>query len=187
MRDLSGIYKESKQSLFIFSPHKVSSFWNVSCHDRFPTSHTLLLFQCFPESPRGSLCLVLIFPPQIGTCKYLHFWSFAAYAFFLIFIIIIINSVVVVLCSSLQFRYLMRAAVTERWPVFVCLWAKHHWLCCVRLSFHCNVKRVELNTASGSPESAGCRWQVTDRSEEEDDCWSTELTSVYLTCLSMDF
>lgn len=139
-RDKWEISTESTKrvnSLFIFSPHKVSSFWNDSCHDHFPTSRPLLLFQCFPESPRGSLCRVLIFPPQIGTCKYLHFWSFAAYAFFLflIIIIIIINSAVAVLCSLLQFRYLMRAAGTERWPVFVCLWAKRHWLCCVRLSW----------------------------------------------------
>lgn len=62
---------------------------------------------------------------------------------------------------QLQRRHLMRATGTERWPVFVCLWAKRHWLCCVRLSSHCSVK---LNTAWGSPESAGCRWQVTDRS-----------------------
>lgn len=111
--------------------------------------------------------------------------SFAAYAFFIFLVmIIIINPVIAVLCSLLQFQCLMRAAGMERWPVFVCLWAKHHWLCCVRLSSHCWVKRTEINTASGSPESAGCRWQVTDRSEEAADCWSTEVASIYINCQS---
>lgn len=180
MRDLPGIYKESKQSPFIFSPHKVSPFWNVSCHDRSPTSHPLLLFPCFPESPRGSLCRVLIFPPQIGDAQIFTLLIICSLCFFRLFWLLLwfMNSAVAALCSSLQFWYLMRAAETERWPVFVCLWAKRRWLCCVRLSSHCRAKRVALSTASGSPQSAGCRWQVTDRSEEEADCWSRELTSL---------
>lgn len=179
MRDLSGIYKESKQSFYLFS---TQGLLILKCFMSWPFPH-FSPSPLIPMLPRVTSRVTLPgfnFPStdmgraNIYTFDHLQLMLFPL--FWLLFLFT--NSVVVVLCSSLQFWYLMRAAETERWPVFVCLWAKRRWLCCVRLSSHCSAKRVALSTASGSPESAGRRWQVTDRSEEEADCWSRELTSL---------
>lgn len=95
-----------------------------------------------------------------------------------------INSYMAAFCSSLQFWHLMRVTLTEDWPVFVCLWAKCQRICCACLSCQYSVYRMEVDTASGLSESAWCLCQVTDPAGQVAECWSMDLTSVYLTCQS---
>lgn len=142
-RDKWEISPESTKrvnSLFIFSPHKVSSFqmFPVTTIPPVPalssgsratrvTSRVTLLGFHFPSTDMVQIFTLLII------CSLCSYWMFL--------IIVVINCVVAVLCSSLHFPHLTRAAASERWPVFVCLWAKRHWLCCVRLSSQaCAVK-----------------------------------------------
>lgn len=66
MRDLSGIYKESKHSFYLFSTQGLL-ISDVSCHHHFPRSRPLPWFQSCQSHLKGH------FAPQIGTSKCLPF------------------------------------------------------------------------------------------------------------------
>lgn len=156
MRDLPGIYKESKHGLFYLFLFSTQAPFILNVLTRFhvthaPVSHPLLLSDCLTHE---SLCCFLKKKndnkTNVNICRAV--WMYLQLCLYFL----LINPITTAFCTSLHFWNLMRAKPDEGWPVFVCLWAKCHRICCVCLSCHCSVCRTEVDTASGWSESARC-------------------------------
>lgn len=113
MRDLSGIYKESKQSFYLFSTQGLL-ISDVSCHHHCPVL-ALSSGSRATTLTSGVTLLGFHFPPtdtHVQIFTLLIICSLCPLLMFLI--IVVINRVAALLCSPLHFPPLTRAAGWQR-------------------------------------------------------------------------
>lgn len=174
MRDLPGIYKESKHALFISALHHTSSSSFEMFQHFLPPCATF----CVPTSSlRPATRLMSHFADSVSTFSllfkkkkndivaivilYVHICC-AVWRCLQLCAGTLINPIACAFCSQLHFWNLMRAKPGEGWPVFVCLWAKCQRMCCVCLSRHRGGRHAEGRRRLGVAESARRRCQVSD-------------------------